>query len=138
RAGGRDRDHPRRQGSEDLGARPPARGRTRHDPISECEKTGYRDSPGREIRKSSRAGVSSPLEMLVSLRPDPRFTRPAGSMTPKTGDFGTPTLLSSDLHVEVEPLRDEDIAVAHVRGTLDRFSGPHLKELLVRAVESGT
>jgi len=59
-------------------------------------------------------------------------------MTPKAGDFGTPTLLSSDLHVEVEPLRDEDIAVAHVRGTLDRFSGPHLKELLVRAVESGT
>jgi anti-sigma B factor antagonist len=46
-------------------------------------------------------------------------------------------VLPDDIHVDVEQLSDEAIAVVRVQGTLDRFSGPYLKDVLVRAVEAG-
>ena len=45
---------------------------------------------------------------------------------------------SGDTRVEVEQLGDEAIVVVRIKGTLDRFSGPRIKNILVRALEAGT
>jgi anti-sigma B factor antagonist len=47
-------------------------------------------------------------------------------------------VLPHDMQVELEQLDDEAIAVVRIKGTLNRFSCPRLKDKLVRAVEAGT
>jgi anti-sigma B factor antagonist len=47
-------------------------------------------------------------------------------------------VLPGDMHVELEPLRAEAMMIVHVTGALDRFSGPRLKDMLLRAVDAGT
>lgn len=46
--------------------------------------------------------------------------------------------LPNDMFVELEQLGGEPIAVVHVRGTVNRFSGPRLKDVLGRALEAGS
>jgi anti-sigma B factor antagonist len=40
--------------------------------------------------------------------------------------------------VDLQHLGDEAIVVVRVKGALNRFSGPRLKEMLLQAVEDGT
>jgi anti-sigma B factor antagonist len=47
-------------------------------------------------------------------------------------------VLPGDMHVELEPLRAEAMMIVRVSGALDRFSGPRLKDMLLRAVDTGT
>ena len=46
--------------------------------------------------------------------------------------------LPHDMFVELEQVGGEPIAVVHVKGTVNRFSGPRLKDVLSRALEAGT
>jgi len=43
----------------------------------------------------------------------------------------------ADTRVELEQLGDESIAVVRIRGALDRFSSPRIKNILDRAMEAG-
>jgi anti-sigma B factor antagonist len=47
------------------------------------------------------------------------------------------TVQQDDMRVELEQPDGEAVTVVHVQGTLDRFSCPHLKDLLFRKVEAG-
>jgi len=46
--------------------------------------------------------------------------------------------LPHDVFIELRQLDDEAIGVVRIKGALDRFSSPRLKDVLRRAVESGT
>jgi anti-sigma B factor antagonist len=46
-------------------------------------------------------------------------------------------VLEDDIRVELDQQYGGAILAVYVDGTLDRFSGPHLKEMLVQAVEAG-
>jgi anti-sigma B factor antagonist len=45
--------------------------------------------------------------------------------------------LQDDIRVDLDHLDGGAVVVVRVQGTLDRFSCPHLKEMLVQAVEAG-
>jgi len=46
--------------------------------------------------------------------------------------------LPHDVSIELQQLEGEAIGVVRIEGTLNRFSSPRLKEVLRRAVDSGT
>jgi anti-sigma B factor antagonist len=47
-------------------------------------------------------------------------------------------MLPDDMRVDLEEVDGGAVTVVRVQGTLDRFSCPHLKELLFRRVEAGS